>query len=138
MAQPLQNPNSIDTAVQSVNFLDSTGFDHWFYISLLEFGVILWLLLKKRKGSNDHRIDADKKAVSDAKKTEINMDNVINSIHLSEKLYKELSRKYHPDRFIGDERHGRAEELFQEISKNKRNYSELLRIREIASTELNN
>ena len=60
---------------------------------------------------------------------DIDMNNLMNSIHRSRELYKELSSKYHPDRFVNTPEYEIAEEIFQRISKNERNYKELTLIK---------
>ena len=53
-------------------------------------------------------------------------------------LYDELKVKCHPDRFPTDkEKNTIAENIFQEISKNKNNVKRLLELKEEASQKLN-
>ena len=118
-----------------MNFL---SFSIWFWISIIEFATILVLiikLLKKNKNVFFNDIPHDK--LKKAKKKKIDMNNLINSINNSGILYKELSKKCHPDQFINSEKHMIAQEIFKEISKNKRNYDELNRLKERAIKELN-
>lgn len=72
------------------------------------------------------------------KKQEVSMDNVFYSINQSKELYKDLSKKCHPDKFIGSEKYHLAEQIFQDLTENKRNYKELLRIKSRIHNELNN
>ena len=46
------------------------------------------------------------------------MNNLMDSIHNSRNLYKELSKKCHPDRFINDPKQKIAEEIFQDYINN--------------------
>ncbi|MBK6902420.1 MAG: hypothetical protein IPH04_06325 [Saprospirales bacterium] len=64
--------------------------------------------------------------------TNIDMNNLMNSIHGSRELYKELSKACHPDKFINTDKHKIAEEIFQNISMDKRNYEKLLAHKERA------
>ena len=65
------------------------------------------------------------------------MNNLMDSIHNSRNLYKELSKKCHPDRFINDPKQKIAEEIFQEISENERNFEKLSLLKLRAINELN-
>lgn len=42
----------------------------------------------------------------------------------------------HPDKFVNTSKEKIAEEIFQEISKNKRNYEELVMLKDSAINEL--
>ncbi|MCE2681538.1 MAG: molecular chaperone DnaJ [Cryomorphaceae bacterium] len=111
-----------------------TSLEHiiWFYIAVCEFIIILVVLLfrlLRHKGNRD---------INKFKSVEIDMDNLMQSIHLSKDLYKELSRSCHPDRFINTEKFEIAESIFQEISLNERNYKELLRLKDEAADKLFN
>ena len=62
----------------------------------------------------------------------IDMSNLLNSIHHSKELYKELSKRCHPDIFANKPEYKIAEELFQKISRNRRNFEQLMLIKEEA------
>ena len=53
--------------------------------------------------------------------------NVIDSMVKARKLYKELSLAVHPDRH--PDRRKTAESLMRRVTSNKRNYSELLKLK---------
>ncbi|HLU86830.1 MAG TPA: hypothetical protein VKZ44_03675, partial [Taishania sp.] len=80
--------------------------------------------------------DLPKEKLKTAKSTSIDMDNLMNSINGAGELYKELSRKCHPDRFVKSDKQSLAEEIFQEISKNKRNFKALQDLKVRAKNEL--
>lgn len=111
---------------------------YWFWVALLESVIILLLVVKltKRKEILDLN-DVSKEKMKSAKSANIDMDDLMNSINKSNEIYKELSKKCHPDRFINTEKQDLAEEIFQEISKNKRNYSALQELKNRAIKELN-
>jgi len=68
----------------------------------------------------------------------IDFDNIINSSFNSNEVYNELKVKCHPDRFPNDDvKNTIAENLFQEITKNKNNIKRLLELKEKAKQELN-
>jgi len=69
---------------------------------------------------------------------EVDFDNIIISSFNSTALYNELKVKCHPDRFATDEEKTIiAENIFQEISKNKTNMKKLLELKEEAKMKLN-
>jgi len=108
----------------------------WFWIAVIEFILIVWLLLKLQK-QNRKNLDLFDVKKSDLKKSgDIDMPNLMDSIFLARELYKELSRKCHPDRFINTPEYEIAEDLFQRISSNKRNYGQLKFLKEEAKNKL--
>ena len=121
--------NNVGTAINTL----------WFWISILEFLVILFLILRiiqinrKKKLAFSDVSEANKHF---AKNTKIDMENIMDSINNSQVLYKELSKKCHPDRFVNTKEHDLAEKLFQEISLNKRNYQKLVELKVRAKSEL--
>lgn len=125
---------AIATTTKSESLLDST----WFWISIVEFLVIIFLVIRlKRKYSDLTFSDLPKDKIKNAKSTAIDMDNLMNSINGSKDLYKELSKVCHPDKFVNTEKQKIAEEIFQEISKDRRNFEKLLAHKERAKKELN-
>lgn len=110
----------------------------WFWITILEFLFILFLIYNiKSKNSVSKLSEFESKHLKKAKNNSIDMDNLINSIHKSRDLYKLLSKKCHPDRFVNDPKQKIAEEIFQEISKNERNFQKLNSLKSRAVNELN-
>lgn len=66
------------------------------------------------------------------------MTNVINSMFLCTPLYDKLKVKCHPDRFVNDDLlMKKADDIFKEISDNKRNYNRLKELADIAEKDLN-
>jgi curved DNA-binding protein CbpA len=65
------------------------------------------------------------------------MNSLMDSINGSKDLYKELSRVCHPDRFTNSDKQKNAEEIFQEISKNKRDFNKLSELKKRVIAELN-
>jgi hypothetical protein len=110
----------------------------WFWITIIELVIILILVYKLKSKTNIHKLsDLETKNIMNSKKNNINMDNLMESIHNSRGLYKELSKKCHPDRFVNDSKQKIAEEIFQEISNNERNFEKLNLLKSRAITELN-
>ena len=95
------------------------------------------LFNKKNKHSN---IDSDDSIgdLTELKVEKVDMNNIIQSIFQAESLYDKLKIKCHPDRFVNDEllMH-KAENLYKEITENKRNFSKLQELQQIAEIELN-
>lgn len=115
-----------------------TSENYWMWIALFELGIISFLtykLLKKRRTTFDN-VGFD--ILNKAKDSNVDMDNLMNSINKSRTLYKQLSSKCHPDRFPSDEQKRKiADTIFQEITKNQRNYNKLLELKEKAEEQLN-
>lgn len=109
----------------------------WFWLSIIEFLVIFFLIYKiKSKKELAILSDLDIESIKKAKGNKIDMDSLMDNIHNSRNLYKELSRKCHPERFVNDERQVLAEEIFKEISENERNHEKLSILKLRAENEL--
>ena len=110
----------------------------WFWIAVIEFLIILVFILRiKRKKTELKFGDISKEKLRNAKKSKVDMDGLMNSINNSKELYKKLSRSCHPDRFINSDKHNTAEDIFQEISKHKRDFNKLTELKLRAIKELN-
>jgi len=106
----------------------------WQGIALVEFLVICFLLFKNRRKQKDVLKDA----LNKNKKNKIDMDSLMVDMHHSQELYKKLSRKFHPDRFIGTSLMDEAEQIFKKIQENRTNYASLLEIQIEAEQTLKN
>lgn len=123
---------------ETISNTDATTFSIWFWVALIELFIIVFLFFKLKKKGNDLKFgDLSKDKMRNAKKSDVDMDNLMNSINGSKDLYKELSRTCHPDRFINSDKQKLAEEIFQDISKHKRDFKKLTELKERAITELN-
>lgn len=110
----------------------------WFWFSIIELLLIVYLIYRlKSKKVVSELTDLEMQNIQKSKNNNIDMNSLMNNIHNARGLYKELSRKCHPDRFIGDPKHQIAEEIFQEISDNERNYEKLNQLKTRAINELN-
>ena len=107
----------------------------WFWIALAEALALLLLINLKYKRKNE--TEFDEQLITDSKKSDVDMGNVLKSIYQSKALYDKLKIKCHPDRFIGDPKHQIAEDIFQKISDNERNYEKLNQLKTRAINELN-
>lgn len=106
----------------------------WFWFFIVETIILLILLSRRKKKAKDTLFQT---AINLSKSEEKeSMNNVVNSIFKSKQLYDELKKKCHPDRFLDKEMNAIANELFQELTKNKANYDALCRIKERAVNEL--
>lgn len=123
---------------ETISNTDSTTFSIWFWVAIIELVIIVFLFLKLKKKGKDLKFgDLSKDKMRNAKKSDVDMDNLMNSINGSKDLYKGLSRTCHPDRFINSDKQKLAEEIFQDISKHKRDFKKLTELKERAITELN-
>jgi len=110
----------------------------WIWLTIIEFLIILYLIFRlKRVNKNLAFKDVAKKDIKNSQKMDIDMDNLMNSINSSRDLYKELSKKCHPDRFVNSDKQDLAEKIFQEISRNKRDFEKLNKLKLRAEKELN-
>ena len=107
----------------------------WQILSALEFVIILYLSIKLKWAKKS--VDPIEIQLKKEKKNEVDMGNLMKDLHLSKDLYRELSRKYHPDRFVGTPLVEKANDLFQLIQKNKNNYHQLQELKNRATLELN-
>jgi hypothetical protein len=107
----------------------------WQALTIIEFLVILWFitrwLISKKKQL------PERQEILKSKESIVDMEDLMKDIYLSEALFRELSRKCHPDRFAGSDLENRANELFKLIQTNKSNYRELEVLKESAIIELN-
>ena len=129
--------DSIKVAGQAITKATETSesTNWWMWLAIAEFGIIAFLILKEKLKPKDTVRQRFKK---ESLKQNIDFDNIINSSFNSIKLYDELKVKCHPDRFPTDKEKNRiAENIFQEISKNKNNVKRLLELKEEAIQKLN-
>jgi hypothetical protein len=68
----------------------------------------------------------------DKEKSVIDTDNVFNSIYKSKDLFKKLSLSCHPDRHQNSESYIEIQKFYQEITKDKYNYNNLVKHKETA------
>lgn len=88
-------------------------------------GIIKNFFKERRK-----KVELRKKILSEELSYNETAENITKSISYSNKLYKELITKTHPDLFESEKK-AFATELSAEITKNKKNYNELLRLKKI-------
>lgn len=107
----------------------------WMWLAIAEFGIITFLIIKEKL---NNRNAARQRFKNESLKQDVDFDNIINSSFNSIKLYDELKVKCHPDRFPTDKKMNLiAENIFQDISKNKNNVKRLLELKEEAIQKLN-
>jgi len=129
--------DSIKVAGQAITKTTATGeqTNWWMWLAIAEFGIIAFLILKEQLKPKD---TAKQRFKNESLKQDIDFGNIINSSFNSIQLYDELKVKCHPDRFPTDkEKNSIAENIFQEISKNKNNVKRLLELKEEAIQKLN-
>jgi hypothetical protein len=120
------------------NFLDGFIDSVWFWIAIVELSIIVYLLIKvKNQNQNLTFNNIPKSKLNAVKTANIDMDGLMQSINGSRDLYKELSKVCHPDRFINTVHEKIANDIFQEISMNKKDFKELTKLKERAKIELN-
>ena len=127
----------MEQVTEVVTTQQETVLSYWFWVALLEFVIIILFIYKTRKKNKILDFsDVSKDKVKSAKTVDVDMANLMNSISGAKPLYKSLSRLCHPDRFINTDKQTIAENIFQQISNNKRNYKMLIELKERAIKEL--
>lgn len=109
----------------------------WFWMALLELIVIVILIVKSKKSKKElvfGHVRKDK--IKEAQSASIDMDGLMGSINGAKKMYKELSKVCHPDRFINSDKKPLAEVIFQDITKHRRNLEKLIELKYEAETKL--
>ena len=87
----------------------------------------------KKKDTREETIDRIKKEDMDFS----SMFTAINNRTEIEQLFKSLSRRCHPDVYVGNpEKMALAEELFKRVMANSTNYKELVQIDSIITKQL--
>jgi len=128
--------DSIKIAGQTITKATETSesINWWMWLAIAEFGIIAILFLRKTLKPID---TARQRFKNESLQQDIDFNNIINSSFNSIKLYDELKVKCHPDRFPTDkEKNLIAENIFQEIAKNKNNVKRLLELKEEAIQKL--
>ena len=112
--------------------VESNFVNVWMWVAIAEAVVILILLLALlQKKSGFYKRKAEILA------EQPDFGNIFNSVFNAEPLYKELSRKCHPDRFAPDAKTmAVADELFQRVTKNRNNIKELQALKEEITQKL--
>ena len=128
--------DSISTAFQVVTKItESEPINCWKWFALAEFVLIIFLILKRNFTT---KVTARQRFKEEALKQDIDFNNIIKSSFHSTQLYDELKVKCHPDLFPTDkEKNTIAENIFQEITKNKNNYKRLFELKEETIQKLN-
>jgi len=124
--------------LEAINESAASGGSIWKYVAIAQFVIIAFLAHKLyRKSQKTHFANVNKETVKEAANKEFDMENVVNSINKAKPLFKELSKKCHPDKFANSDKYESALEIYQKITRNKRNYSKLLELKELAQEQLN-
>lgn len=135
--QTITDSSEIIITSNNLETIGNNGFDLWFIISMIQVLIIIVLLYKNQKLIKTNLKDDKFSELKNAKKADINMGSLMENINLSKDLYKKLSRSCHPDRFQDEQIKNKADKIFQEISKNQRNYQKLVELKSKAEQELN-
>ncbi len=131
--------NTIVTTLSSNRELDEKiaslwDFNNWTIIACIECVILLYVLIFKTQWKNHTKIHETKIL---ARQESIDFSNIMNSAFLADELYNDLKVKCHPDRFPDNPQLNMiANELSQEISKNKNSYSKLLTLKQRAEKDL--
>lgn len=113
----------------------------WFWIAIAEFIAFVMTIIIIL--SSRHSKPSKKQMIRDKvmKEGDVDFGQTIKTafdVKKAQALYDVLKKRCHPDVFSPDaEKVAIADDLFQEITKNKNNYKKLLELKEIAKEKLN-
>lgn len=125
--------NQIDSSSIADTVVTAVSINWWMIFSIFEFVVIISLLLDKLN-RNSNKSKFDKQEIINE---EVDFGNLIKSSFHASKLYDELIRKCHPDRFVGDDRKIEiAMQLSSKITENRNNLKKLEELAEEAKEKL--
>lgn len=117
----LQVADSTNQGINNISIVSEKPI--WFWVAIVEFLIILFIIFLKNKNGKMENGKFDE--INSYKNKEVDTQNVVDSIFKSKNLFKELSKKYHPDKFFNTDKHEIAQEIFQQITDNKNNYTKL-------------
>ena len=109
----------------------------WFYVSLVEFVIIILLgvsTLRIKKTKRDGRLSKEELLKNS---TDIDFGGLIQSSFHAKELYDKMIRKCHPDRFIDEQQRSVASEISAKLVANKHNFKALEELKELAIKKLN-
>lgn len=129
--------NNSEQIIKTIDNKSIESFNWWFVIAIIEICIILFLLYKLSKGKKNALLNDKFSELKNAKSSDIDMSDLMNNINSSRDLYKQLSKKCHPDRFLDEILKAKADKIFQEISRHKRNHKRLTELQKQAEKELN-
>ena len=113
----------------------------WFWIAIAEFIAIVMIIIILF--SSRQSKPSKKQMIRDnvMKEGDVDFGQTIKTafdVKKAQALYDVLKKRCHPDIFSPDaEKVAIADDLFQEITKNKNNYKKLLELKEMAKEKLN-
>ncbi|MDR2652908.1 MAG: hypothetical protein LBC68_11470 [Prevotellaceae bacterium] len=127
--------NIVEQASETVNTITANTVNIWMLVAFAELIFIIFLLVKMtNRKCNLSDKEKFKRMILEG---EPKFGDIIKSFFHAKPLYDELKKKCHPDLFPCDaEKNKIANEIFQEISKNERNYKKLLELKEQAKQQL--
>jgi hypothetical protein len=107
----------------------------WLWFAVIELIIIIFLLLLKKR--TDGRCSTQRQIKEEILSEKVDFGNIINSSFNAQALYDSLKVRCHPDKFATNPaKYRAATRIFQEITKNKRNYRRLTELREEIEREL--
>lgn len=130
--EPGPSAESSPSALEGLHWLNG-----WYIALALEVMIVLFILAKLIRAQRSYRADQSK--YEDLLKTvrkDLNMKTVEKNAHQARKLYRELRRKYHPDKFKDQYQKALAHELIQEISIHRDRYDKLTQLKQKAEQNL--
>ena len=88
-------------------------------LSNLFFRTVKQILRKPKKEVEMNQL------INSYKKKDVNMNDLMQSINLSNDLYNKMKVEFHPDKFQNSVHYIEIVNYYQEITRNKRDYKQL-------------
>lgn len=133
----LQIQDSVNAVKYSMEtMLPQSDSNLWMWISIFESICIIGLLLILLGARNKHT-EIQRQFKANAKKEDVDFNNIIVSSFHAGDLYNQLKKVCHPDRFSSNpELMSKADDLFQQITQNKHDLKKLQELKAEAIKEL--
>jgi predicted membrane protein len=123
----------IDNQLTGYTFYNNIIF--WVFLAILFIVIFLYSMFSKKRKKEEFT-EISREGLKKLKNEKVDMNDLMDSINNSKELYRTLSAKCHPDKFVNSTKHQIAEDLFKEIAANKRNFKQLENLKARAITEL--
>lgn len=110
----------------------------WTFVAGVELLLLFAFVFALFKSKKTVAFDEFSRIKQESKNEVVDFSNLLNSAFNSGKLYDMLKAKCHPDRFATEpDKCKRANEIFQEITRNKNNIKKLEELKLQAEKDLN-
>jgi hypothetical protein len=137
----MEKSDSLKLDITNSNDIFSMAYSHsyWIFTFLLSLAILILISLyfihlriKNSKNLDSKLADT----ITNFKNNSVDMKNIVISINNAPELYKNLTKMYHPDKYVGTEYEETANEIFQTINSKRRDFNALCEIKKLAEEKL--